>query len=68
MGGKEMCPHCGALLAPEGGLTRAHNYPALTRQVCPGSRQTPRCPESDGRSLWNGESNPHFYRNDEATR
>lgn len=59
MSEKAMCPHCGELVATSGGLTATHNYPKPTRQVCPGSRQNPRNPESDRRGLWNGEPNPH---------
>lgn len=57
-----MCPHCGALSPARGSLIPNHNYPPLTRQLCPGSQQNPRHPESDGRQLWNGEANPNFYR------
>lgn len=58
-----MCPHCGEIVALKEGLTKYHDWPRPTRQVCPGSRQIPRNPESDGRPLWNGKSNPHFYKN-----
>lgn len=58
-----MCPHCGEILKMTGELTPTHDWPKLMRQVCPGSQQNPRNAESDGRPLWNGESNPHFYRN-----
>lgn len=50
-----MCPQC-ARLFPPCGLIPDHDG-------CEGSMQNPRCPESDGRPLWSGESNPHFYRN-----
>ncbi len=60
-----MCPHCG-WLTPATGLIPTHGW-LTTHQVCPGSDQNPRCPESDGRPLWNGEPNPHFYRNKETS-
>ena len=56
-----MCPHCGRLFNKAvAGLIPVHDWPPLCRQVCPGSGQIPRCPESDARPLWNGEPNPHF--------
>lgn len=60
-----MCPHCGEIVRLSEGdwLTATHDWPKPTRQVCPGSQQNPRNPESDGRPLWNGEANPHYYRN-----
>lgn len=58
----QMCPHCGERLKPVGGLIPYHDNKPF-RQVCPGSKQKPRCAESDGRPLWNGEPNPHYYRN-----
>jgi len=60
-----MCPHCGEVFEgwPNGGLIPFHDYPKPGRAVCPGSQQNPRNPESDGRPLWNGESNMNFYRN-----
>lgn len=57
-----MCPHCGGLFEADG-LIPYHDWPKPTRQVCPGSLQNPRYPESDGRLLWNGKPNEHFYRN-----
>lgn len=59
-----MCPHCGTLVdvEPDSRLVPYHSWPLPTRQVCPGSKQIPRCAESDGRPLWNGQSNPHYYR------
>lgn len=51
-----MCPHCGALLDVEH-LTPFH---AIDGETCPGSRQIPRCAESDARPLWNGKRNRHF--------
>lgn len=61
-GRKGMCPHCGedVFLGAVTGLTEFHNYPKLSRQVCPGSGQNPRCAESDARLLWNGEPNLRF--------
>lgn len=56
-----MCPHCGTLVGVVG-LVPTHPWPAGSEQVCPGSEQNPRCPESDARPLWNGEANPHFSR------
>ena len=56
----DMYPHCGALVTVNGGLTAYHDWPVLTRQVCPGSEQNPRCAESDARPLWNGKPNPHL--------
>ena len=55
-----MCPHCGEEVALEDGLTVYHDWPKLTRQICPGSRQNYRCAESDARPLWNGEPNLRF--------
>jgi len=56
-----MCPHCGALVeCGADSLTPYHDWPIPTRQVCPGSKQNPRCAESDARPLWNGQPNPHF--------
>lgn len=63
-----MCPHCGETFEGYHELIPYHDYPKPCRQVCPGSKQIPRCSESDGRPLWNGESNPHFYRNQERQR
>lgn len=56
-----MCPHCGqiVLVGPDT-LTEYHDWPIPTRQVCPGSKQNPRCAESDRRPLWNGQPNPHI--------
>lgn len=65
---KVMCPQCGELT----GMTREGLVPEHAAQegepgpLCMGSMQNPRNPESDGRPLWNGKSNPHFYRNQEA--
>lgn len=56
---KHMCPHCGELFKM-GILIPYHDWPKPTGQVCPGSKQNPRNPESDARPLWNGERNPHF--------
>lgn len=57
---KQMCPHCGGLVGvTKSGLTYQH-FGFDTGLACPGSRQNPRCPESDARPLWNGKSNPHF--------
>lgn len=57
-----MCPHCGWKYDPgavprEGGISAydlvpTHDWPQPCRQVCPGSRQTPRNAESDRRPLW----------------
>lgn len=58
-----MCPHCGQTFRSLSTLIPTHDWPPLTRQVCPGSQQIPRCAESDGRPLWNGKPNPHFHRN-----
>lgn len=60
-----MCPHCGGIvrIAKTTHLTYTHNWPKFTRQVCPGSHQNPRNAESDGRPLWNGKPNRHYYRN-----
>lgn len=55
-----MCPHCGEVVGIKDGLTVYHDWPKPTRQVCPGSKQNPRNPESDGRPLWNGEPNTRF--------
>lgn len=62
-----MCPHCGEEVSTKDGLTAYHDWPKPTRQVCPGSRQNPRCAESDGRPLWNGQPNMRFYRNQESS-
>lgn len=56
-----MCPHCGEIvLLDREVLTATHDWPKLTRQVCPGSQQNPRCAKSDARPLWNGQPNRHF--------
>jgi hypothetical protein len=56
-----MCPHCGRLVGiRKSGLTFTHWD---IGDYCPGSGQNPRCAESDGRPLWNGEPNPHYFRN-----
>jgi hypothetical protein len=56
-----MCPHCGDLYdVGRDSLVPYHNWPKPLRQVCPGSKQIPRCAESDARPLWNGERNLHF--------
>lgn len=55
-----MCPHCGEDVAVKDSLTAYHDWPKPTRQVCPGSKQHPRCAESDARPLWNGEPNKRF--------
>lgn len=56
-----MCPHCGEMFVKDVcGLVPYHSWPKPTRQVCPGSQQNPRCPESDARPLWSGDPNPHF--------
>ena len=69
LSGKAMCPHCGGLFPDTGSLIPTHDWPRPTLQVCEGSGQIARNPRSDGRPLWNGESNPHFYRNQpEASR
>ena len=63
----QMCPHCGYLLGAVLDLTTVHAVDGDPgKGVCPGSQQIPRCAESDGRPLWNGKPNPHFYRNREA--
>lgn len=58
MAANGMCPHCGRIVrVTTGGLTYRHFD-------CPGSRQNPRCAESDARPLWNGKPNPHLARED----
>lgn len=63
-----MCPHCGRVWAdndpayPQShGLTPSHSL--LEAEWCPGSGQNPRNSLTDGRALWSGASNPHYYRN-----
>lgn len=52
-----MCPQCGRVVrVTRAGLTYRHGG------GCVGSGQVPRCAESDGRPLWSGQPNPHFYR------
>jgi hypothetical protein len=48
------CPHCGKHFSQEEckPLTPTHNWPKITRQVCPGSQQQPRNAETDHRPLW----------------
>lgn len=58
-----MCPHCGEIVRVERSLTVYHDWPKPFRQVCPGSLQNPRCAESDGRVLWNGQPNRRFTGN-----
>lgn len=37
-----ICPHCDKILdVDEHGLIPYHDYPPSTRQVCPGSKQSP---------------------------
>lgn len=56
------CPHCGKIVTlDKDGLVPWHydiDLP-LIRVNCSGSKQNPRCAESDRRVLWNGKSNPH---------
>ncbi len=61
MKNKLMCPHCGLLIRPDkDSLIPYHYYHADQNcQTCPGSKQNPRCAESDRRLLWNGEKNPY---------
>lgn len=61
-----MCPHCGLIVELRDGLVCPHSERNGPIRVCPGTGQNPRCAESDGRPLWNGESNPHYYRNREV--
>ena len=58
----DMCPHCGELVAVKNGLTAYHDWPKPLRVVCPGSKQLPRCAESDSRPLGNGKENTRFQR------
>lgn len=55
-----MCPHCGEDVPIRDSLTAYHDWPPFCRSVCPGSKQHPRCAESDARPLWNGEPNRRF--------
>lgn len=55
-----MCPHCGRIVRLSSGhLTYLHIDDSGVGD-CPGSRQNPRCAESDRRPLWNGKPNPHI--------
>lgn len=56
-----MCPHCGELfdLKEPDYLIPYHDHLKPLRVLCPGSKQNPRCAESDRRLLWNGKPNPH---------
>ena len=58
-----MCPHCGWQYDPQKfskpgddgrpfALVPTHDFPKPARQVCPGTEQHPRNPESDRRPLW----------------
>lgn len=52
---KYKCPHCGEIFhAPRcrDGLIPTHDFPRLTRRVCPGSGNAPRNAMSDRRPLW----------------
>ncbi len=66
-----MCPQCGLLFARKD-LVHETLIPEHTEQVgpdlltCRGTEQHPRNPESDGRILWNGKPNPHYYRRVES--
>jgi hypothetical protein len=62
-----MCPHCGAIFPQTTDLVPSHDVAPLLRQICPGAHQHWRNPLSDGRPLWNGKANPHFYRNQEQS-
>jgi hypothetical protein len=56
-----MCPHCGEVVDVFANLISIHyQKPGSLRDLCPGSRQIPRCAESDARPLWNGEPNTRF--------
>lgn len=64
----DMCPHCGVVLQVDmsedsDGLTPYHDWPKPLRQLCPGSKQIPRCAESDARLLWSGKPNTLFTGN-----
>lgn len=50
---KFMCPHCGEIFTRlTNELIPTHDWPRPCRQVCPGSGQVPRNPDSDKRPLW----------------
>lgn len=49
---RAMCPHCGETFDGWPELIPTHDWPKLTRQVCPGSKQIPRNSGSDRRALW----------------
>ncbi len=55
-----MCPRCGEVVVLKDNLTPYHDWPKPARRVCPGSKQIPRCAESDARPLWNGKPNLLF--------
>lgn len=57
---QQMCPYCGALFPARQTLIPTHVLDESLGDVCTGSKQNPRNPESDGRPLWSGEPNPHF--------
>jgi len=62
-----MCPHCGRIVRLSNGhLTYLHIDESGVGD-CPGSRQNPRCAESDRRPLWNGKPNPHIVPEEGAT-
>lgn len=56
----DMCPHCGEIVTTSDGITPYHDWPKPMRKVCPGSKQIPRCAESDARLLWNGKPNDRY--------
>lgn len=57
---QSMCPNCGKLFKPCKLIPSHYElYYEILRINCQGSKQIPRCPESDKRPLWNGELNPY---------
>jgi hypothetical protein len=58
-GNRYMCPHCGEIFTRlADSLIPTHDFPKPCREVCPGSGQTPRNPDSDRRRLWKDGDEP----------
>lgn len=56
-----MCPSCGFIFETEGSIIPDHSPAPPTREVCAGSGQHARNPDTDRRFLWNGKPNPHLF-------
>lgn len=57
---RSMCPSCGFIFDTETSIIPDHSPAPPTREVCAGSDQHARNPDTDRRPLWNGRPNPHI--------